>query len=432
MSVTSPEAPERTIAGQVHTYALAVRAALADLPEEQVDELVDGLEADLTEALADSAGRAGTAWPGTSAEAPSEVPDGGPLAAVFGPAEEYAAELRAAGGLGPATTGPETRHTVRAAVADAAHRAADRWRETWAPLMSTPGGSAVVDFLRTLRPLWWVYRGWFVAGVLWAYFSSDRGPQLVPESLATWVLVLAMVVVSVQWGRGRWKPWRWLRGLVRVLSVVAVLFGYAMIHAAVYNTGDAFAQDRGLYDAQTTAPDGVWSGGRQVGNLFAFDAAGKPLDDVRIFDDAGEPVRTQAFGDGAEPTEVWRAPGTYYARPQATAGGSRPTNVYPLQVFDEADGTWDDDGMTFLPSDPESVRDAPSPFVVVPPLEVAGASAQAPDPAATDDPADKAAEAPADKAAKKATEAPAQKSTEPEPKVSAGPAEAAPSGTPTP
>src|ERR1700709_2176140 len=63
----------------VDDFARAVRAALADLPADEVDDLTDGLEADLAERAADE-----------------ESPD-------FGDPTDYANELRSAAGL-PAST----------------------------------------------------------------------------------------------------------------------------------------------------------------------------------------------------------------------------------------------------------------------------------------------------------------------------------------
>ena len=74
-------------------YAAAVRRALAGLGPEQVEDLTDGLEADLAEALADEAVAGRGADPVTR----------------FGTPEEYAAELGAAAGLVPVPTAPGRR-----------------------------------------------------------------------------------------------------------------------------------------------------------------------------------------------------------------------------------------------------------------------------------------------------------------------------------
>jgi hypothetical protein len=65
----------------VLTYAAQVRAALADLPQEQVAEVLEDLDQHLAEVAAE---------------------EGVSLVARLGPAEEYAAELRPA----PAGAGP--------------------------------------------------------------------------------------------------------------------------------------------------------------------------------------------------------------------------------------------------------------------------------------------------------------------------------------
>ena len=64
-----------TVTPEIVEFAQGVRAALADLPAEEVDDLTEGLEADLAEAYAEDLQR--------------ELPD--PAA--------YATELRAAAGL---------------------------------------------------------------------------------------------------------------------------------------------------------------------------------------------------------------------------------------------------------------------------------------------------------------------------------------------
>ena len=80
----------------VAQYAEAARAALADLGPDQVDDLTDGLEANLADALADD-GRARR----------------GSLFDEFGPPDVYAAELRAAAGLAPAGAQREGRCAPR-------------------------------------------------------------------------------------------------------------------------------------------------------------------------------------------------------------------------------------------------------------------------------------------------------------------------------
>ena len=73
-----------TVTPEIVEFAQGVRAALADLPAEEVDDLTEGLEADLAEAYAEDLQR--------------ELPD--PAA--------YATELRAAAGLPMRTKGAKS------------------------------------------------------------------------------------------------------------------------------------------------------------------------------------------------------------------------------------------------------------------------------------------------------------------------------------
>ena len=87
------------MAPEIVTFAEGVRAALADLPAEEVDDLTEGLEADLAESLAEDLRRT--------------LPD--PVA--------YAAELRLAAGL-PGRAAPARRGV---AVTSATRRAPRAW-----------------------------------------------------------------------------------------------------------------------------------------------------------------------------------------------------------------------------------------------------------------------------------------------------------------
>ena len=83
----------------VAEYARTVRAALDDLPADTLDDLTDGLEADLLDALADT-----EAGPVDAAQSLEDV------TTQFGPARVYADELRAAAGLAPRAEAQGLRH----------------------------------------------------------------------------------------------------------------------------------------------------------------------------------------------------------------------------------------------------------------------------------------------------------------------------------
>ena len=278
---------------EVTAFAKAVRRSLADLGPDTLDELTDGLEADLADKLA----------------------DGEPL----GDAAAYAAELRAAAGVTPATR-PTVADNVRANLAEL--------RSRIAPLLAQPAVAAVLAFLVTLRPAWWVLRGWVVFGLL----NWRRQWSAVPDDAAQWVMLLAFVVLSVQWGRGRWLPWPWSRGAVIAISVVAVL----MLWPVVY-----YSQLQLQENANDDYPThmGLLSNGGEVTNIFAYGADGKPLTDVQLFDQYGDPLSLAP--QDQEYIEQYSTTGEYsYLVPNENVAGRKGWNVFPLQASPDAPG-WD-------------------------------------------------------------------------------------------
>ena len=146
------------VAGQVddvRAYVHAVRAWLGDLPPEEVEELTAGMEADLAERAAES---------------------GGPLGALLGEPEAYAAELRAAAGLPP---------RVDAVVPDAVTR------EAWTDRTVREAHKLVArhPWLRELRPTWWLARGAVAGWVLAAVLGTGRTVllPLVGAALSMWL-----------------------------------------------------------------------------------------------------------------------------------------------------------------------------------------------------------------------------------------------------
>ncbi|MEY4019510.1 MAG: hypothetical protein RLZZ590_810, partial [Actinomycetota bacterium] len=116
----------------IAAFAEAIRAELSDLPKREIQELTDGLEADLTERFAEE----GTEFPLESASV-------------------YAADLREAAGVGPRT---EKRKAFSA-------KALIENVEAW--FRRTAFGSSVLEFGISVRPVWWVLR----AFVAWAIFA---------------------------------------------------------------------------------------------------------------------------------------------------------------------------------------------------------------------------------------------------------------------
>ncbi|MCG2797107.1 MAG: hypothetical protein L6367_01055, partial [Cellulomonas sp.] len=149
----------------VAAYARAVRAELTGLGPEQVEDLTDGLEANLADALADE----GRGITGQDAEE------------VFGPAAEYARELLTAAGIAGPERAPRRRRSV-GQLLDAPFRALARQGDrVLATVRGVPGWGAVEDFLLVLRPAWWVLRAWVLWRIL-AAFGIGWSGALLPGS----------------------------------------------------------------------------------------------------------------------------------------------------------------------------------------------------------------------------------------------------------
>lgn len=334
-TITSGDA----LSAHVRSYAQAVRRHLVDLGPDVADDLTDGLEADLTEAVLD-------AEVATADAVGTQAFD---LADQFGPADEYAAELRAAAGLpAPAPAGRTGRGPGRV-LGDAWTVVAERWRAAWRPVTSTPGWAAFADFARSLAPAWWILRGWVAAQVvMWA---AGMDVTLWPSSTGGRILVVAAIVVSVQWGRGRWVPrWAWFPRAVAVASVAAGVLAIPLVSdvaaesSSVVTSGsyDAgwsdgfheaqFSQASTGGDGRMAGTDGIWVEGMQVSNIFAYDAAGDPIRDVQLFDDRGRPVRT--ISDSAT-WNTWSVPdvaGSWNFQPTTSSDGRTRWNVFPLSA----------------------------------------------------------------------------------------------------
>lgn len=343
-------------------YAEQVRAALVDLDPDQVDDLTDGLEANLTDALADG-GRARR----------------GGLVDEFGPPDVYAAELRAAAGLAPATE--QRDGSLRTVLVSPWRAVQEITRAALTHLRATRWFPGVEDLLVALRPAWWVLRGWTVAYLVLQL--TDVEPYAVfwlPSTPPGWAVLVAAVVVSAQWGRGRWRTGpRWDR-VLRLVSAATAVASVVLLLWVVSAQRHELASLR----AAVAAPpvDGVITGGERATNLFVYDADGDPVDGAQVVDQDGRPVTTEPQGgdlwaqqqywpDGAaEPLFHTGAPG---------ADGVLHWNVFPLRSAPE--GAFDlerywETNVLRLRDDADSLLVEPRwPFAAAQPITVPGASA---------------------------------------------------------
>jgi hypothetical protein len=333
----------------IHAFAAAVRAHLDDLPADDVDELLDGLEADMTE---------------QAAEAGDEF--------VLPDAASYAAELRAAAGL-PDRETPHARGGWRAVV----HRLNEVDRRAAAALRANPAMRWMWDLLRSLRPAWWVLRGciWGLLLVPLLGITVNRRGDLLDHLLmlshpAAWLFMFAVVLLSVQWGRGKWVPTRWLRAVRSIVNVVTAVIAPFVVMSAVLTVSSVLASS-GVEEGVSWQP-GLAVDGQRVRNIFAYDADGNPITSVQLFDQDGRPLTT--VGGGAPNDLDWYFYGGGGPTPVALQiPGRQPVwNVFPLREL--SPDAWPD-------GDPMKDALRPGvPFAQVPPLPL---SASDPDAALT-------------------------------------------------
>lgn len=263
------------IAPEVAAFLAAVRERLTDLDPEDQREILDGLEADLSDLVSDRG------------------PD------ALGDPAAYAAELRQAAGIAPSTSSAAGRRSPGAtvtAVLDAAHQRAD------ALVAAVPGNLSGV--LGWFRPLWWVLRGWVAAQALDAAGGVYQA-ALLPEIGDLGVLPLAaLVLLSVLLGAG--KVWRGdprnpaYRLTLLALNAAALVGVVVAVPAVVDHAAQRY--DRGFARGFTQGVDadvsnegdgakaGLYRDGIWVSNIYPYDAQGRPLAGVQLFDQTGKPL----------------------------------------------------------------------------------------------------------------------------------------------
>ena len=300
MSATTLASPAVT------AFAAAVRNALADLPADEVDDLTDGLEADLTERLDD-------------VDAPEL---GDPIA--------YAEELRLAAGL-PMPSGSRTgREATFAELRRMPSTVADELR---ARVRRSPMLRQLAAFLLAVRPVWWVFRALAVTAVMMYGLGGS------PINGVTVLFGFAALIVSVQFGRGRWLPFAWMRALLLAFNVILVVATPLVLAGWAWQINNA-ASVNSYSSSSDFSSTGLMENGNQVSNIFAYDAQGHPLSNVQLFDQDGKPLNL--VGDPTLTNTRTNADGSVTV-PNGGVAGRLGWNVYPLaSVPDNAitnDGT---------------------------------------------------------------------------------------------
>jgi HAAS domain-containing protein len=176
-------------ADEIAAYAAGVRAALADMSTAERAELLADLEDHLREVAAES-----------------DVS----LRERLGTPKEYAAELRAAYGIG-------------AGASDLGRRL-----RMFVPAL-TPVWGVIKDLFPELRVLWWALRGYLIAGLVMSASASRM--KFRPVDLGDLVLPMIGMLISIYLGKhvvragGRWRAFAAAGNVIIVVSVIYLMLG---------------------------------------------------------------------------------------------------------------------------------------------------------------------------------------------------------------
>jgi hypothetical protein len=306
--------PEGTVRPPIARFVDAVRAQLDDLSDEEVAELTGGLEADLTDALAE---------------------EGATPAQRYGDPVEYARELRSAAGLPPRPSSPFR--------AGSAAGPQERYRDALRSLEQQPWWPSVRDFLIAIRPAWWVLRAWLaVELIMLVTVGSDVrgmmggvGDGVIRGGGPGFLLLLVAVVISVQLGRAAPASQFWQRRLILIGNIVAVLVLLPVVsstESSRYNEGYAVSS------SPSQGESGLVSNGNTVTNIFPYDAAGNPLTGVQLYDQDGQPLEIGPDDRSAYDDTTGQASELI---PGSPAGSAPRWNAFPMQrrLVDDETGT---------------------------------------------------------------------------------------------
>lgn len=335
---------------EVRDYLAAVSRELVDLPADERDDLLEDLDSHLHEVIAEGEGS---------------------LVQRLGPPEQYATELRASAGLSSSDR----------STASVLHRAVSSLSTstTWRRTAEHPWTRATIEFLPQLRPAWWIVRAMLAVGLIAGlyhdrfyyegssftthsigdvYRHSGVWPGGFPAPYIGLALLVIAIPISIQLGR------RSLRGSARWLVIAGNVLAIGLLVPALAALDSrTYIVDTG----QSVPNDGAFNNGNQVTNIYPYDAQGRPLDHVRLFDQTGQPL----LGISGN-TNDFQA-GTDLGVPIATAAPSANPNDFPLP----------NTVTIYSPDGTPTTTVLPRPTIVVPPLPSASATAPTPSPSAT-------------------------------------------------
>ncbi|MEA5364020.1 hypothetical protein VA596_31115 [Amycolatopsis sp., V23-08] len=319
----------------VRVYLARVRTALADLPASEIEEILE----DVRPHLAELEGELGE---GARVEA---------LIERLGTPESYAAELRASGGYPPAgegttavlTAAPSSPSLLKPRIAlwglvisalaltliaftaainvepDAligivlpapvflislvlllrggvepvlALPEMARLRGSLNRLREQEDGGKFLGYLGSLKPAWWVLCA--LALLTFGVLLMLRHRQAV--LLLPFLLVAGVAAV---WAGPRLRADRrllWVAVPVSAFVVGGALGGFGAAVDLISNRSSYQSASSYYPSSDQYGTDQLTYGGQSIGNVYAFDAEGKPLTEVYLYDEDGRPITLTRYG----------------------------------------------------------------------------------------------------------------------------------------
>ncbi len=313
-----------TLPPEVAAYLDQVRAALADVPGEERDEMLADLEVSLLEGAADSA----------------ESPE-----ARLGPPERFANELRAAAGIEAPPPAAAAPRGLRA-----------RGRARLHAFAASPRGRSAAELAYELAPAWWVARG-YVAAYVFALVSGlnvSGDSRVLPVHDAPFfglLLVLAGVSASVWLGR-RTRREGIRRRRVTALNVALAVLALPVAIMVLEGPEPQFVEVGYGTGSLVEHTQGLVHDGEQIRNLYPYSRDGELLLDVLLYDEFGHAVELGSANPQDDPQR----------RYLFTKGGQPVLNSFPIRYVEP--------GSTKVENPRAAPKEIEVPEIETPPLTV--------------------------------------------------------------
>jgi hypothetical protein len=253
--------PDSKQTDDVASYAAAVRAALASLPDAKRESLLEDLENHLAEVASES-----------------DLS----LQERLGEPEDYAAELRSAYGAGSDLVNTRRRGLLRC--------------RSWALLKAASGTQAYRELralLPELRPGWWVLRAYLVVLVLAFFFRDGANLRPIPNPFSIHGLLqvlatLVAIVISVRLGRRGLPGGKGWRGAALAVNVAIALLALPVLVSMGTGYTYPFSTAGSSDPYFSSAAAGYYGPG--FTNIYPYSKDGKPLKDILLYDQDGRPL----------------------------------------------------------------------------------------------------------------------------------------------